>query len=42
MGRLVRLDWAIKKILRDKANFDILEGFPSELLRFDIFQSGDI
>ncbi|MDJ0835557.1 MAG: Rpn family recombination-promoting nuclease/putative transposase [Acidobacteriota bacterium] len=36
MGRLVRLDWAIKKILRDKANFEILEGFLSELLRFDI------
>ncbi|MDJ0839678.1 MAG: Rpn family recombination-promoting nuclease/putative transposase [Acidobacteriota bacterium] len=36
MGRLIRLDWAIKKILRDKANFEILEGFLSELLRFDI------
>ena len=36
MHRLIRLDWAIKKILRDKANFDILEGFLSELLRFDI------
>nr|MDJ0835512.1 PD-(D/E)XK nuclease family transposase [Acidobacteriota bacterium] len=36
MGRLIRLDWAIKKVLRDKANFEILEGFLSELLRFDI------
>ncbi|MDJ0840663.1 MAG: Rpn family recombination-promoting nuclease/putative transposase [Acidobacteriota bacterium] len=36
MGRLIRLDWAIKKILRDKANFDILEGFLSELLHFDV------
>ncbi len=36
MGRLIRMDWAIKKILRDKANFEILEGFLSELLRFDI------
>ncbi|MBR6278381.1 MAG: hypothetical protein IKR41_06450 [Bacteroidales bacterium] len=23
----VRFDWAIKKLLRDKANFGILEGF---------------
>lgn len=33
MGRkLVSFDWAIKKILRSKANFAILEGFLSELL----------
>ena len=36
MGRkkmpLIRFDWAMKKILRHKANFDILEGFLSELL----------
>ena len=30
--RLIRFDWAIKFILRDKANFAILEGFLSELL----------
>jgi predicted transposase/invertase (TIGR01784 family) len=36
MGRLIRLDWAIQKILRDKANFGILEGFLSELLGFDV------
>ncbi len=30
--RLVRFDWAIKNLLRNKANFDILEGFLSELL----------
>jgi predicted transposase/invertase (TIGR01784 family) len=30
--KLVRFDWAMKKILRHKANFDILEGFLSELL----------
>ena len=29
---LIRFDWAMKKLLRDKANFDILEGFLSELL----------
>lgn len=29
--KLVRFDWAIKKILRSKANFGILEGFLSEL-----------
>ncbi len=34
--RLVTFDWAIKNILRDKANFDILEGFLSELLKTDI------
>ena len=27
-----RFDWAIKKILRDKANFVILEGFLTELI----------
>jgi len=32
MSNLIRFDWAIKKILRDKANFGILEGFLSELL----------
>lgn len=31
--RLIRFDWAIKNILRDKANFVILEGFISELLK---------
>lgn len=34
--RLIRFDWAMKKILRDKANFDILEGFLSALLKTDI------
>jgi len=32
----IRFDWAIKKMLRNKANFDILEGFLSELLFQDI------
>ncbi|WP_373552334.1 Rpn family recombination-promoting nuclease/putative transposase [Haliscomenobacter sp.] len=30
--KLIRFDWAMKKMLRHKANFDILEGFLSELL----------
>jgi len=34
--KLISFDWAIKKILRSKANFDILEGFLSELLFEDI------
>ena len=34
--KLVRFDWAMKKILRDKSNFDILEGFLSELLHEQI------
>jgi predicted transposase/invertase (TIGR01784 family) len=37
MGRkLIRFDWAMKKLLRNKANFDILEGFLSELLNLEI------
>ncbi|PIY05864.1 MAG: hypothetical protein COZ21_03705 [Bacteroidetes bacterium CG_4_10_14_3_um_filter_31_20] len=32
----IRFDWAVKKILRSKANFGILEGFLSELLKEDI------
>jgi predicted transposase/invertase (TIGR01784 family) len=32
----IRFDWAIKKLLRQKANFEILEGFLSELLREDL------
>src|SRR5438105_295190 len=36
MTKLVRFDWAIKYLLRNKANFDILEGFLSELLKIDI------
>jgi hypothetical protein len=31
--QLVRFDWFIKNLLRDKADFEILEGFLSELLR---------
>ena len=34
--KLVRFDWAMKKMLRHKANFDILEGFLSELLGEEI------
>jgi predicted transposase/invertase (TIGR01784 family) len=34
--KLIRFDWAMKKLLRHKANFGILEGFLSELLRFDV------
>lgn len=33
---VVRFDWALKFILRNKANFDILEGFLSALLGEDI------
>ena len=32
----IRFDWAIKRLLRQKANFVILEGFLSELLFDDI------
>lgn len=32
----ISFDWAIKKVLRHKENFTVLEGFLSELLGFDI------
>uniref|UniRef100_Q3ASD9 Rpn family recombination-promoting nuclease/putative transposase n=1 Tax=Chlorobium chlorochromatii (strain CaD3) TaxID=340177 RepID=Q3ASD9_CHLCH len=34
--KLITFDWAMKRLLRSKANFDILEGFLSELLGEDI------
>ena len=33
---LVSFDWALKHILRDKANFDVLEGFLTTLLEEEI------
>ncbi|MGB0838842.1 MAG: Rpn family recombination-promoting nuclease/putative transposase, partial [Chitinophagales bacterium] len=34
-NKLIRFDWAIKHLLRQKQNFDILEGFLSALLEDD-------
>ena len=34
--KLIRFDWAVKKLLRNKVNFGVLEGFLSELLFDDI------
>jgi len=34
--RLISFDWAMKRLLRSKAHFGILEGFLSELLHEDI------
>ncbi|NEP09243.1 MAG: Rpn family recombination-promoting nuclease/putative transposase [Symploca sp. SIO2C1] len=34
--RHIRFDWAIKRLLRNKANYVVLEGFLSELLHTDI------
>ena len=34
--KLISFDWAIKRLLRSKANFDVLEGFLSVLLNDDI------
>ncbi|MDR2026495.1 MAG: Rpn family recombination-promoting nuclease/putative transposase [Prevotellaceae bacterium] len=34
--QLVSFDWAIKRLLRNKANFEVVEGFLSELLGRDI------
>ena len=36
MKNLIRFDWAVKRLLRNKANFAILEGFLSELIGEDI------
>ena len=33
MSRYIHFDWAMKRLLRNKANFDILEGFLTSLLR---------
>lgn len=33
---LIRFDWAIKRLLRNKANFTVLEGFLSELFHTDL------
>ena len=33
--KLITFDWAIKRLLRSKANFGILEGFLTELLKED-------
>ena len=35
-NRLIRFDWAIKRLLRQKVNFNILEGFLSSLLGREI------
>ncbi len=32
----IRFDWAMKRLLRQKANFEILEGFISEVIGVDI------
>ncbi len=37
MKELIHFDWAIKKLLRNKASFGVLEGFISELLGFDVW-----
>ena len=33
---MISFDWAMKRLLRNKANFEILEGFLGVLLRRDI------
>jgi predicted transposase/invertase (TIGR01784 family) len=33
---MISFDWAMKRLLRSKANFEVLEGFLSELLRREI------
>jgi len=36
--KLIQFDWAIKSLLRDKANFDVLEGFLAALLEDESIQ----
>ena len=33
---LIRFDWAMKRLLRNKASYSVLEGFLSELLKEDV------
>lgn len=35
-NKYIRFDWAMKRLLRDKANFDVLEGFLTTLLEEEI------
>jgi len=34
--KLISFDWALKRLLRSKANYEVLEGFLCELLKQDI------
>ncbi len=34
--RLIRFDWAMKRLLRNKADYDIINGFLSSLLNMDV------
>ena len=36
--KYVRFDWAIKRLLRQKANFDVLEGFLTVFLGEKTFE----
>lgn len=36
MRKYISFDWALKRLLRNKANYVVLEGFLSELLRQDV------
>jgi predicted transposase/invertase (TIGR01784 family) len=33
---LISFDYALKRLLRDKVNYDVLEGFLSELFKYDV------
>ena len=35
-GNYIRFDWAMKRLLRNKANFGVLEGFLTTLLKENI------
>ena len=35
-NKLIRFDWFIKKMLRDKSDYKVLEGFLTALLKKDI------
>ena len=39
--RYIRFDWAIKRLLRQKANFDVLDGFLTVMLNEEIKSADD-
>ena len=39
-NNLIRFDWAMKRLLRDKSNYVVLEGFHCSVLRKRIEPDG--
>ena len=41
-NKYIRFDWAVKRMLRDKANFSVLEGLITVLTGEKVTKSGSI